>query len=239
MPLRGLPEDDVARFIQARHGVEPPPDLAADIVDRGVIRDILPAAQARERYRGAVQTRLPGHVLIPGLINLHTHAAMANRYAAGAARLPFGVMRGATGTDLKTNVARITCPFTGEELTAVPALRPDVGIVHAQRADRKGNVQLWGIVGIQKEVVLAAQRSLVTVEEIVDELEPRPNAVVLPNWAVTAVAEAPRGAHPSYAHSYYDRDNDFYKAWDPIARDRDTFKAWMEEHVLWSTAPTR
>ena len=124
-------------------------------------------------------------------------------------------------------------------LNAVPALRPDVGIVHAQRADRAGNVQLWGIVGVQKEVVLASERSLVTVEEIVDELEPRPGAIVIPTWAITAVAEAPRGAHPSYAHSYYDRDNDFYKAWDAIARDRDTFRGWMEEHVQWHTAPTR
>ena len=139
----------------------------------------------------------------------------------------------------RTNVRPITCPFTGEELNAVPALRPDVGIVHAQRADRSGNVQLWGIVGVQKEVVLASERSLVTVEEIVDELEPRPGAIVIPSWAITAVAEAPRGAHPSYAHSYYDRDNDFYKAWDAIARDRDTFQSWMQEHVQWHTAPTR
>jgi glutaconate CoA-transferase subunit A len=166
---------------------------------------------------------------------------MANRYAAGAARLPFAVLKGYTGTDLvpRTRVAPITCPFTGEVVNAVPALRPDVAIVHGQRADRKGNVQLWGILGIQKEALLAADRSLVTVEEIVDELEPRPGAIVVPGWAITAVAEAPRGAYPSYAHSYYDRDNDFYKAWDQIARDRDGFKAWMEEHVLWSTAPTR
>jgi glutaconate CoA-transferase, subunit A len=218
------------------------PDLIYDqMIGMGCARRMVfswggnPGVGSLRRLRDAVENGWPE----PLELEEHTHAVMANRYAAGAARLPFGVMRGATGTDLKTNVARITCPFTGEELTAVPALRPDVGIVHAQRADRKGNVQLWGIVGIQKEVVLAAQRSLVTVEEIVDELEPRPGAIVIPNWAVTAVAEAPRGAHPSYAHSYYDRDNDFYKAWDPIARDRDTFKAWMEEHVLWSTAPTR
>ena len=121
----------------------------------------------------------------------------------------------------------------------MPAHRPDVGIVHAQQADRRGNVQLWGITGVQKEVVLASARSLVTVEEVVDELELRPGGVVLPAWVVDAVALAPGGAHPSYAHGYYDRDNDFYRAWDPIARDRDTFRAWMEEHVLWSTAPTR
>jgi glutaconate CoA-transferase, subunit A len=218
------------------------PDLIYDqMIGMGCARRLVfswggnPGVGSLHRLRDAVENDWPE----PLELEEHTHATMANRYATGASRLPFGVMRGATGTDLKTNVASITCPFTGEELTAVPALRPDVGIVHAQQADRKGNVQLWGIVGIQKEVLLAAERSLVTVEEVVDELEPRPGAIVIPTWAITAVAEAPRGAHPSYAHSYYDRDNDFYKAWDPIARDRDTFTAWMEEHVLWSTAPTR
>src|ERR1044072_5519863 len=142
----------------------------------------------------------------------HTHAGMANRYAAGAARLPFAVLKGYTGTDLvpHTRVAPIECPFTGEVVNAVPALRPDVTIVHAQRADRKGNVQLWGILGIQKEAALAADRALAAAEKSVDEPEPRPGATVLPTWAITAVAEAPRGASPSYAHSYYDRDNDFY-----------------------------
>jgi glutaconate CoA-transferase subunit A len=114
----------------------------------------------------------------------------------------------------------------------VRALRPDVGIVHAQRADRDGNVQLWGIVGVQKEIVLASARALVTVEELVDELDPRPGAVVVPSWALSAVAEAPRGAHPSYAHGYYDRDNGFYRRWDAISRDRDAFREWMEEHVF-------
>jgi glutaconate CoA-transferase subunit A len=106
-----------------------------------------------------------------------------------------------------------------------------VGIVHGQRADREGNVQLWGIIGVQKEIVLASARSLVTVEEVVDELEPRPGAIVLPTWCITAVAEAPHGAHPSYAHDYYDRDNGFYQRWDAISRDRDRFRAWMEENV--------
>src|SRR5919106_2886533 len=220
------------------------PDLIYDqLIGMGCARKLVfswggnPGVGSLHRFRDAVENAWPA----PLELEEHSHAGMANRYAAGAARLPFAVLRGYSGTDLepRTNVAPITCPFTGEELTDVPALRPDVGIVHAQRADRRGNGQLWGIVGIQKEVVLASERSLVTVEEVVDELEPRPGAIVIPTWAVTAVAEAPRGAHPSYAHSYYDRDNDFYKAWDPIARDRETFKAWMEEHVLWSTAPTR
>ena len=107
------------------------------------------------------------------------------------------------------------------------ALRPDVGIIHAQRADRRGNVQLWGISGVQKEAVLASARSIVTVEEIVDELEPVPGAIILPGWVVTAVAAAPGGAHPSYAHGYYDRDNGFYRRWDAISRDREAFRRWM------------
>jgi glutaconate CoA-transferase subunit A len=126
----------------------------------------------------------------------------------------------------------VDCPFTGERLAAVRALRPDVAIVHAQQADRAGNVQLWGISGVQKEAVLAARRSIVTVEEVVDELAPRPGAVVIPTWVVTAVAEAPGGAHPSYAHGYYERDNRFYTAWDAISRDRERFTAWMQRHVL-------
>jgi glutaconate CoA-transferase subunit A len=159
---------------------------------------------------------------------------MAAAYAAGAANLPFAVLRGYAGTDLvaHTRVAWVTCPFTGEELAAVPAIRPDVGIVHAQQADRDGNVQLWGISGVQKETVLASARSLVTVEEIVDELEPRPGGVVFPGWTVGAVSPAPGGAHPSYAQGYYDRDNAFYVAWDKISRDRDRFADWMREHVL-------
>jgi glutaconate CoA-transferase subunit A len=159
---------------------------------------------------------------------------MATAYAAGAANLPFGVLRGYRGTDLggRPHVATITCPFTGEELAAVPAHRPDVGIVHAQRADRRGNVQLWGILGVQKETILASDRSIVTVEEIVEELEPLPGAIVIPGWCIGAVAHVPHGAHPSYAHGYYDRDNDFYVAWDEVSRDRDRFRAWMERHVL-------
>ncbi len=158
---------------------------------------------------------------------------MATAWAAGAANLPFGVLRGYAGTDLsaRANIEWVDCPFTGERLAAVSAHQPDVGIVHAQQADRKGNVQLWGITGVQKEVVLASARSLVTVEEVVDELELRPGGVVIPSWVIDAVATAPGGARPSYAHGYYERDNDFYVAWDGISRDRDTFARWIEEHV--------
>jgi len=189
-----------------------------------------PGVGSLHRLRDAVEHDWPA----PLELEEHSHAGMAAAYAAGAANLPFGVLRGYAGTDLAehTSVASVTCPFTGEQLAAVRAHRPDVGIVHAQRADRSGNVQLWGILGVQKEVVLASARTIVTVEEVVDELEPVPGAVVLPAWVVDAVCVAARGAHPSYAHGYYDRDNDFYVRWDGISRERDSFGAWMERHVV-------
>jgi glutaconate CoA-transferase subunit A len=190
-----------------------------------------PGVGSLHRFRDAVERSWPG----PLALEEHSHAGMANRYAAGAAGLPFAVLRGYTGTDLARhtgNVKPISCPFTGELLTAVPALRPDVTVVHAQRADRAGNVQMWGITGVQKEAVLAAHRSLVTVEEVVDELTPVAGQVVLPTWAVTAVAEVPGGSHPSYAQGYSERDNDFYLGWDAVSRDRDTFLRWMTDNVL-------
>jgi glutaconate CoA-transferase, subunit A len=190
-----------------------------------------PGVGSLHRFRDAVERGWPR----PLAIEEHSHAGMAARYVAGASGLPFAVLRGYVGTDLVDHtptLAPITCPFTGEVLTAVPALNPDVGIIHAQQADRRGNVQLWGLVGVQKETVLASQRSIVTVEEIVDELEPRPSAVVLPAWVVDAVCHVPDGARPSFAIGYSTRDNDFYKEWDAIARDRDTFTAWLEQHVM-------
>jgi glutaconate CoA-transferase, subunit A len=190
-----------------------------------------PGVGSLHRLRDAVEHGWP----VPLAIEEHSHAGMAAAYQAGAANLPFAVLRGYAGTDLPAHTPSaswIDCPFTGERLAAVRALRPDVGIIHAQRADPAGNVQLWGISGVQKETVLASARSLVTVEEIVPELEPRIGATILPGWVVTAVAAAPGGAHPSYAHGYYDRDNDFYRRWDAISRDRDLFQDWMRRHVL-------
>jgi glutaconate CoA-transferase, subunit A len=214
------------------------PDLVYDqMIGMGCARKLIfswggnPGVGSLHRFRDAVENAWP----VPLELEEHSHAGMANRYAAGAANLPFAVLRGYVGTELmerSDTLAPIECPFTGETLTAVPALRPDVGIVHAQRADRAGNVQLWGIVGVQKEVVLASRRSLVTVEEVVDELEPLPGAVVIPTWAVDVVSVAPRGAHPSYAHDYYDRDNGFYQRWDGISRERERFRDWMGAYVL-------
>ncbi|KAF0137193.1 MAG: glutaconate CoA-transferase subunit A [Xanthobacteraceae bacterium] len=169
-------------------------------------------------------------------IEEHSHAAMANAFEAGAANLPFAVFRGYKGVDLpkvNPNIRSVTCPYTGEVLATVPAVRPDVAIIHALKADREGNVMLEGIVGVQKEAVLASKRSVVTVEEIVDDFGPRnANAVILPSWTVTAIAKVPGGAHPSYAQGYYKRDNAFYIAWDKISRDKTVFLKWMEENVL-------
>lgn len=213
------------------------PDLLYDqLIGMGCARRLVfsyggnPGVGSLHRFRDAVENGWPH----PIELEEHSHAGMANRYAAGASDLPFAVMRGYRGNDLaeRTTVATVTCPFTGEELAAVPALRPDVAIVHAQEADRRGNVQLWGIPGVQKEAVLAARRSLVTVERIVDELELRPGGVVIPGWVIDAVAEAPGGSRPSYSHGLTERDNDFYRRWDAISRDRDGFRAWMEQHVL-------
>jgi glutaconate CoA-transferase subunit A len=213
------------------------PDIVYDqLIGMGCARKLVfswggnPGVGSLHRLRDAVEHGWP----VPLELEEHSHAGMAAAYAAGAANLPFGVLRGYAGNDLRTRtaVASITCPFTGEQLAAVPAHRPDVGIVHAQQADRRGNVQLWGITGVQKETVLASSRAIVTVEEIVDELELRPGGVVLPGWVIDAVVHAPGGARPSYAHGYYARDNDFYVAWDPISRERDSFTAWMYEHVL-------
>jgi glutaconate CoA-transferase subunit A len=217
------------------------PDLVYDqLVGAGCARKlvfswaanpVLGVAGSLHRLQDALVDGWPA----PLEIEEHSHAGMANRYAASAAGLPFAVMRGYVGTDLPKHtktIAQVTCPFTGEVLTAVPNLGLDVAIVHAQRADRNGNVQMWGLTGVQKEAVLGAKRSLVTVEEIVDELDDRPGAITIPGWALTAVAAVPGGAHPSYAQGYSDRDNEYYKAWDAISRDRESFASWLKENVL-------
>ena len=219
------------------HLVRMTPDIVYDqLIGAGCARALTfgwggnPGVGSLHRFRDAVEHGWPR----PLELDENSHAGLAARYAAGASGLPFGVLRGYAGTDLVDQIGTVTnivCPFTGEELAAVPAMRPDVTVIHAQRADRDGNVQIWGIIGVQKEAALAARRTIVTVEEIVDELTPVPGAIVLPAWVLTAVCEVPNGAHPSFAMGYSERDNDFYRAWDAIARDRDSFTAWIDANV--------
>src|SRR5580698_4991505 len=215
------------------------PDLIYDqLIGMGVADRLVfswggnPGVGSLHRLRDAVENDWPQ----PLQLEEHSHAAMANAYEAGAANLPFAAFRGYIGVDLpKVNprIRSIECPFTGERLAAVPAIRPDVTIIHAQRADRLGNVLLDGIVGVQKQAVLAAKRAIVTVEETVDDLAaPGLNCVVLPAWTITAIAAVPGGAYPSYAQGYYRRANSFYTGWDEISRDRDRFLAWVKDHVL-------
>jgi glutaconate CoA-transferase, subunit A len=176
------------------------PDLIYDqMIGTGCVKKLIfswggnPGVGSLQRFRAAVENGWPR----PLEIEEHSHAGMANRYAAGASNLPFAVLRGYVGTDLPkvtSTIAPITCPFTGEELMAVPALNPDVAIIHAQQADQRGNVAIWGITGIQKEAALSARRVIVTVEEVVDHFEPRPFQIVLPSVAVDAVAVVPQGA---------------------------------------------
>jgi len=190
-----------------------------------------PGVGSLHRLRDAVENGWPA----PLAIEEHAHAGMAAAYAAGASGLPFGMLRGYLGTDLpkyNSKIKFIECPFTGEKLAAVPAHRPDVTVIHAQKADRQGNVLMWGVVGVQKEALLAAKRSIVTVEEIVDRLDAPPNSMVLPSWVVGAVCQVKGGAFPSYAQGYYPRNNAFYKKWDGISRERESFQKWIERHVM-------
>lgn len=215
------------------------PDLICDqLIGMGCAERLVfswggnPGIGSLHRFRDAVEHGFPR----PLQLEEHTHAGLVARYQAGAAGLPFGVLRGYAGTSLlerARDVDLIACPFTGERVAAVKALRPTVTVIHAQQADERGNVALWGISGVQKEAVLGAKRSIVTVEAIVPDLAPQhPNPVILPSWAVTAVVLAPGGSHPSYALGYSDRDHGFYRRWDAISRDRDAFLRWMNRHVL-------
>lgn len=214
------------------------PDLIGDqLIGMGRVAKLVFAWSANpdvgplHRFRDAVEHGWPR----PLAVEERRRADMVNAYVAGAAGLPFAVMRGLAGSDLpgcRDRVRFVQCPFTGEEFAAVASIRPDVTVIHAQQADRQGNVLIWGILGVQKEAVLAAKRVIVTVEEIVDELEIWPNACVLPAWAITAVCHVPGGAWPSYTQGYGERDDRFYRVWDEISRDRETFRAWMQRYVL-------
>jgi len=218
------------------------PDIVYDqMIGMGMVKRLIfsyagnPGVGLLRRLRDSVENGWPNRIEIEE----HSHAAMANAYEAGAAGLPCAVFRGYLGAGLATvnpNIKSVTCPFTGEKLAAVPAIRPDVSFIHAQKADRQGNVLIEGIVGVQKEAVLAARRAVVTVEEVVENFDDvHPNACILPHWTITAIAVVPGGAHPSYTHGYYERDNAAYLEWDRIAAGREAFEAWMKENVLESS----
>jgi glutaconate CoA-transferase subunit A len=219
------------------------PDLIYDqMIGMGMAKKAIfsyagnPGVGLLRRLRDAVENGFP-HALE---IEEHSHAAMANAYEAGAAGLPCAIFRGYRGAELtkvNPNIRSVTCPFSGEVLAAVPSVRPDVTFIHAQKANRRGDVLVEGIIGIQKEAALAARRAVVTVEEVVDNFDDlHPNLTVLPNWSVTAISVVPGGAHPSYAHGYYVRDNASYLEWDEISADRDRFREWMQTNVIEKTS---
>lgn len=210
------------------------PDLVADqMIAAGSVQKLVfswagnPGAGSLHAFRRAV----------PGLaLDEYSHFGMVGRFNAGAAGLPFWPLRNYQGTDLprvNANIKQVECPFTGERLAAVPALTPDVTIVHAQRADARGNAQMWGILGVQKEAAFAAERVIVVAEEIVDEAVVRsdPNRTIIPGFIVDAVVHEPWGAHPSYVQGYYDRDNDFYLRWEEISRDQARLAQYLDEWV--------
>ncbi|MEO9902762.1 MAG: CoA-transferase, partial [Nisaea sp.] len=219
------------------------PDIIYDqLIGMGCVKKMIfsfagnPGVGLLRRFRDALENGWPHQLEIEE----HSHAAMANAYEAGASGLPCAIFRGYRGAELtrvNPNIKQSECPFTGEKLAAVPALRPDVAVIHALKANRKGDVFLEGITGVQKESVLAAKRSIVTVEEVVDDSDDlSPNATVLPAWTVSSIAVVPGGAHPSYTQGYYSRDNGAYLEWDKIAADRDMFMDWMKANVLEQTS---
>jgi glutaconate CoA-transferase subunit A len=220
------------------HLIRMTPDLVYDqLIGMGCARALTfswggnPGVGSLHRLRDAVEHGWPRRIEL----DEHTHAGMAAAYCAGASRLPFGMLRGYIGTDLTQNNPRIDsvrCPYTGETLATVPALNPADTILNPQRAVRAGNESITGIVGAQREAALAARCVIVTVEEIVEQLPPAMNGIVLPHWLVAAVVHCPGGAYPSYAHGHYARDNAFYQQWDEIARDRSGFNDWLQRHVL-------
>ena len=192
-----------------------------------------PGAGLLRRVRDAVENHWPR----PLELEEHSHAAMAHAWEAGASGMPFAAFKGYRGAELASinrNIRSVRCPFTDEIVAAVPALNPDVGIIHAQCADEEGNVLVEGIVGVQKECLLASRIAIATVEERIDTLRGRvhSNACVIPSWCVDAICVVPDGARPSYASGYYDRDNVAYRDWDVIASDRDRFETWLTSQIF-------
>jgi len=215
------------------------PDLIYDqMIAAGCVRKLVfswagnPGVGPLHALRRAVEQQQPQ----PLELEEYSHFGMAMRFFAGASKLPFMPLRSYRGSDLprvNPSIRAVTCPYTGEELNTVPALNPDVTIIHAQRADADGNAQIWGLLGVQKEAAFAARKVVVVVEELVDESVIRndPNRTVIPGMIVDAVVVEPYGAHPSFAQGYYDRDNQFYLAWNAISQDETKLQAYLDEWV--------
>jgi glutaconate CoA-transferase subunit A len=215
------------------------PDLIYDqLIAAGCARKLVfswagnPGAGSLHAFRRAAE----GKSAAPLELEEYSHFGMVGRLCAGAARLPFWPMRNYMGTDLPAanpRIATVECPYTGERLATVPALNPDVTVVHAQRADAQGNTQIWGLLGVQKEAAFASRRVIVVVEELVDEpiIRADPNRTLIPGLIVDAVVVEPWGAHPSYAQGYYDRDNEFYVQWEAISRDPPALERYLDEFV--------
>jgi glutaconate CoA-transferase subunit A len=215
------------------------PDLIYDqLIGAGCVEKLVfswagnPGAGPLYALRRAVEQAIPN----PLELEEYSHYGMVARLVAGAARLPFYPLRNYMGSDLprvNPQIKKITCPFTGEELAAVPALNPDTAIIHAQRADENGNAQVWGLLGVQKEAAFASRNTIVVAEEIVDErvIRADPNRTLIPGLIVQAVVREPFGCHPSYAQGYYDRDNGFYIRWREISKDVAQFNSYLDEWV--------
>ncbi|MEK7656687.1 MAG: CoA-transferase [Elusimicrobiota bacterium] len=214
------------------------PDLVYDqLIGAGCAKKLVfswagnPGVGSLHSFRRAIEGKGPGLE-----IEEYSHFGMVARFAAGAANLPFWPLRNYRGTDLpmaNPRIKSVKCPYTGEELATVPAIRPDVAVIHAQRADSQGNTQIWGLMGVQKEAAFASKRVIVVVEELVEEslIRSDPNRTLIPGFIVDAVVVEPWGAHPSYAQGYYDRDNDFYLAWEAVSRDPAKLQAYLDEWV--------
>jgi glutaconate CoA-transferase subunit A len=213
------------------------PDLIYDqMIGAGCIKKLIfswggnPGVGSLHRFRDAYQNGWPNKIEIEE----HTHAGLTNRYVAGASGIPFAVLRGYTGSDLIShtkNVSEVKSPFSDETLTAVAAINPDVTILHAQQADKAGNVMMWGITGVAKEAVFAASKVIVTVEEVVEKFEPRFSSIIIPSNLINAISVVPNGAWPSYASDFYERDNNQYIAWDDISKERDRFTEWLNSDI--------
>lgn len=213
------------------------PDLIYDqMIGAGCVKKLIfswggnPGVGSLHRFRDAYQNGWPNKIEIEE----HTHAGLTNRYVAGASGIGFAVLKGYSGSDLVNhtkNVAEIKSPFSDEVITAVAAINPDVTILHAQQADKAGNVMMWGITGVAKEAVFAASKVIVTVEEVVEEFEPKFNSIVIPDNLIDAISVVSNGAWPSYASDFYERDNNQYIAWDEISKDRERFTEWLNSEI--------